>query len=202
LLRRKWFFLSEKQYLKLAPNIFCFLKERTNTNCANWKPFRFYRGKSKSFRRNYGLGEISPGIRFSLSLEDTYIAADVLWAEENLNSIHQQFIKWLAKALEELLSRKKSKKKGRDYAISLISRPRHRLSFLERVADLISNKFIAQVVKQLIWDHGGNEEEDTEKERALTRKTLPRPNERLVDIRLRLKRFKFKRGYLVFEVYP
>jgi hypothetical protein len=25
LLRRKWFFLSEKQYLKLAPNIFCFL---------------------------------------------------------------------------------------------------------------------------------------------------------------------------------
>ena len=58
------------------------------------------------------LGEniISPGTRYSFSLEDIYPVADIFWAEKNLNSVSKKFLPWLGEMLVNILSRQRSKK--------------------------------------------------------------------------------------------
>ncbi len=199
--RRKWFYFSKKQYLKVSPNLFWFLQHLCQETWHKWKTSKnpFVRsGKSKSFRR---LGEniISPGTRYSFSLEDIYPVADIFWAEKNLNSVLKKFLPWLGEMLENILSRQRSKKKWREYAEKMIySRP---LYLLERIADDIGNKYSRANFLNFIWEIKQDEGEmDNKAVEKMMQIVLSNPEERLRNIQIRIRRMK--RNCLIFEVYP
>lgn len=198
--RRKWFYLSEKQYLKVSPNLFWFLQYLCQETWHKWKnsknPF-IRNGKSKSFRQTE-TGIISSGVRYSFSLEDIYFVADVFWAEKNLNSVQKKFISWFGKILAKILSRQHNKRRWEKYVKEIIYS--HPLYLLERVVDNISDKYSKVNLLNLILDVKKEEKFGNKEVNAIIANVFPAPEERLGNIQVRIRRIK--RNCLIFEVYP
>ena len=204
--RRKWFYLSKKQYSRVSLHLFWFLKylcqeTRDNKWEKNKKPF-IKNGKRNSFRR-LGMGIISSGTRYSISMEDIYAVADVFWAEKNLNSVQKKFVSWLGNALVNVLSRQRNKRKQKECVEEWIyDLP---LYLLERAAKEVRNQFAKVNLLNLIYevkrkDKSKNRELDREAVEIFMASVLSNPEERLRNIQVRIRRIK--RNCLIFEVYP
>ena len=126
--RRKWFHLTEQQYIQVAPWIFPTLQDLTNEKVARWefnhnKPFRIkakrshFMRSSKAFVSKIACLDAPRCARFSVSLEDRFFLPDIYWAEKQNKNV-RLYLKGLAKKIDLRLNfnnytRRKSSQKQR-----------------------------------------------------------------------------------------
>ena len=203
--RRKWFFLSHTQYLNLSPALFLLLKSEARDRRQKWlkheTSFLLLR-KESGFRKERTVADLlasCAGVRFSVSLKDTFICSDILWAEKE-NEVRKRFLNYFCRLSIKLLSSENKKQKNKDNLKKYLMRPHRRRSFyvIEDMIELLpmNKKFIAADIANLIgWDF-----QET-KERRLRNAVLPNPLSRVDDIELRIERIDNSHKYLVFEVF-
>lgn len=114
--RRKWFSLSQQQYLLVAPVIFKMMNVRAEKIISFWKtgsPENEFRIRTRSswwsnhrkklsFKSLYYA--VPRGIRFNVSLKDEFFVRDVFWAGLNLNKRIKNQINGLAGFISKRLN--------------------------------------------------------------------------------------------------
>lgn len=107
--RRKWFQMSESQFLKTAPIIFELLQKYTNEITFNWKDSyisgsrHWWSHHQKKLFCNTIYRLAKKGIRFSVHKRDDFILEFIYWAELNLNSALKNHLTGLAKFIDKRL---------------------------------------------------------------------------------------------------
>lgn len=133
--RRKWFHLTEQQYIQAAPWIFSALQDLTNEKVARWEcnhnnPYRIaserqhFVRRSKAFISKIIYLDALRGARFSVSLEDRFLLSDVYWAEKQNKDV-RLYLESLAKKIDLRLN-------FNNYARKPSQKPRKELSTTER----------------------------------------------------------------------
>lgn len=107
--RRKWFQMSESQFLKTAPIIFELLQKYTNEITFNWKdsyipgPRNFWSYRKKKLFCNTIYRLAKKRIRFSVYKKDEELLKFVYWVELNLNNDLANHLIGLAKFIDKRL---------------------------------------------------------------------------------------------------
>ncbi|MCF7836041.1 MAG: hypothetical protein K9M15_02880 [Candidatus Marinimicrobia bacterium] len=111
--RRKWFALSEKQYLLVARFVFNFLQELTEKKISKWKsggsffvktPNRFWTKKRKILEYSESHKEWPRGSRFSFNKEDVFFIEDIFWSEIKNSEQNSQITDGLTRFTDKRLS--------------------------------------------------------------------------------------------------
>lgn len=114
--RRKWFFLSERQYQIISPIIFRIMEVRAEKVVSGWKSgssenrfiIRTYRSSWSNRKKKLSFTKYKyacpTGIRFHASLQDEFFVRDVFWAELNLNQSIEKAIGGLARFISKRLN--------------------------------------------------------------------------------------------------
>ncbi|MEK7555340.1 MAG: hypothetical protein AAB516_00760 [Patescibacteria group bacterium] len=202
--RRKWFFLSDVQYCRIAPFLFQWLQHEASTRINNWgrEPFlRRKKGFQTQGRSEEELLHARAGICFSASFRDVYLTSDILWASTN-NEVRKRFLKWLCELSVKLLYCKKKKRKSRENLSKLLhSQPNYVIEdMLEFFSEEKKFRYLYNDIVDAIADLSDWDQKETE-ERRLRNLVLPNPHTRVGDIEMRIKRIDKRKGYIVFEVF-
>jgi hypothetical protein len=185
--RRKWFSLTDKQYLAVAPQIIRMISDLTEEKMAGreWgtRANPTYVKVTTSYWRRRGKGyylrtkyvPLVTGVRFSVAYADLRLFADVLWAERNLNKETRKTIARRARYVRYLVSRYLQKARPEsnfwkseqgvainDVIIRARSLPHLQIDLMEELARLAKQK----------------KEKGKLKERTLFRQYLEEVNER------------------------
>lgn len=214
--RRRWFSLTEEQYLIIAPEIFKLLQGLADNRIDNWKcgpnsdnPFRirvprsFWSRHEKTLFQTLSWKPLPRGARFAVSLSDEFdefLLKDIFWAELNLNSGLQGHLKGLARFIDLYLSVYKDKigKNG-------FSRRFPKLKRVQQIREMIYSSslsgspylliemlnYLPQKESNCLWPYITTHlipfgGEET-KERKLSTQAITGPESRLKGIQLRIK---------------
>jgi len=163
--RRKWFFLSEKQYQLVAPVIFKIMDIRAEKIVASWKSgcqsnrflisvinHYWLRSRKRMVEKGYMLAVLT-GIRFHASLKDEFFVRDIFWAELNQNKAIKKQINGLAKFISLRLHwYNEERYKGRKKITELIGYQEVK----QRIENCYLKKFphlMVELAKKLKQDH-------------------------------------------------
>lgn len=154
--RSKWFFLSERQYLNIAPAVFEIIQQMTDRQDAtrknghqNGDPFirkvgRYYLARGR--HKDYKTGERYPkrtlfyyekskelpiGVRFSVSKKDLFLMQSIYWLELNKNTILKSGAESMAKLINICLA---------PYAKKGFYRDSKKLKGVQQVKEIICSK--------------------------------------------------------------
>ncbi len=221
--RRKWFRLTEQQYIQVASWIFPCLQEITNQKVANWKcnhesPFfiptsrHYFSRHQKTLFIEEGYKSWPRGTRFAVSLEDRFLLSDIYWAEKHNPDLRRR-LKGLAKFIDLRLNFSGAKKTK--------SRPRKEFRELKRfvqVAGILEKRnlpvrHIVDLLDFLPLKNGRSRSlyyyeishllgytGEEFREEKFVHQALANPSQRLNGIKLRITTGLSCRDHIVFEI--
>ncbi len=211
--RRKWFSLSEEQYLIIAPQIFRLLQELTDKRVNNWKcgpksenPFRirvprnFWYRHGKTLFQNSSWKPALRGARFAVSLADKWLFNDIFWAELNINFCLKRHLIGFARFIDLYLSVYKKNLRKND-----LSRRFLKLKKVQEINTIIHSSSLSKSPYLLIellghlpgrennrlWPYISSQlipwDGRETRERIIASRVLPDPELRLGKIQLRIE---------------
>lgn len=213
--RRKWFYLSDKQYQQLAPIVFSVLQETTNQAVRGWKksffnnnpwyvPARrsFFLKRWKKVKTSEKAYAILRGTRYAVSLADRHFLSDIFSAELETN---QQRLSGLRRYLDKRLSIvARRKRNGRpkafvDVEAALDKKYLSRYLAIEVLRRFVPwHRFFDELCALVGWNG-----KDATPEHKLIAAALPRSEQRLNEIQIRVTTgLDQKKDHIVFEVFP
>jgi len=229
--RRKWFSLSEEEYLAIAPLIFKIFQELTDKKVATWKhgfysddpfllptPRNYFSRRQKKLYQSISMMPQRKGIRFAVSKKDEFFVRDIYWAALNSSDL-KIHLNGLARFIDLYLSPyKKPLRRSFSKLKRVIRIKRTCLSLLSmRGAYLLSEilRCLPKRQRNPLWPHLTDllgDDGNPTKERRLADSVLPDPKSRVGYIELKITTGLFGkygrqgdifiRDHIVFEVLP
>jgi len=215
--RRKWFWLTEKQYNLIAPALFELVAVITKEQVAKRKnaffSFSFtkrkYTYRKKGFTSYEKRKQFPQGSCFSVNLSDSFVANDICYAELHINKQVHKEIYGLGRLIDKRVnwyspSRYKGKRtfktlKVREDLILLTKRlPRHLKQHLVSFFPNGKSTMFYFHILNLLQVFG----DDLCQEIQIADQALPKPKNRLRNIQLKTTRKHKDQNIVVFEVFP
>lgn len=222
--RRKWFSLSQEQYLAVAPVLFRCLQELTNHKVSRWKtghhnnnpffirsPRNYFSIRNKKLIRKETFRNFPIGTRYAVSIADKCLLSDIFWAD--LKSREWQLRK-LAKFVDKRLSPyrnggyKKRKSFSKLEGVKDIQRSFSTNKYLSKYLLVeMMNKYLPRGVNNAFWrelcDLVEWDGEELSEEHKLAASAHPDPELRLGGIQFRITTgLDRKKDHIVLEVFP
>lgn len=215
--QRKWFSMSQEQYLAVAPILFRELLRYATARIRNWKnPLAYSKVKVKmrgvEIKMNFS--PKNRGFCFAVSSKERYLMQDLCLAEMYLNEKAKKLIDGLAFSIKGRLQpylreRPATKDMWRLKSLAPIKSAllRHAVSRGHLLIEMMRRHFTPQYPywDDLIQVLGWNGTEESERKK-LASMALPDPKRRLGDIQLRIVKIR-QRAWkgdkkIVFMVHP
>jgi hypothetical protein len=209
--RRKWFGLTDEQYLELGPVIFHYLQTLADMRIAEWKhpTYRIKSSRTYWYRRTSSLDQkdfktlVDRGARFTVSTADSKILADVYRAEFDNRKIQRQ-MGGLSRQIDLLLHPYRRGFKKRFGKLAVARRVREvfqdsslsrylKLEALTFLPDRTQRQFNVHLQETLGWTGGPTIQ------RTLADRVLRNHKSRVNGTKLRVK--SEKKTYVVFEIF-
>lgn len=222
--RRKWFSLSQEQYLAVAPALFQCLQRLTNDKVFRWKtgphnnnpffirsPNNFFAIRNKKLHSKEVFRNFPIGTRYAVSVADKYLLSDIFWADLKLREWQ---LRKLARFVDKLLSPYRNGGYKRRKSFSKLERTKdvQRIfstnKYLSKylLVEMI-NKYLPRGVKNVFWQDLCDlikwDCEELLEEHKLVASIYPNPELRLGGINFRITTgLERKKDHIVFEVFP